>query len=259
MNTNRSTIRTIEILHHIAESPRQLTVTEISQALEIPKSTTHQILQTLVDIKILEGSQGKTFKLGIRFFEIALPAFARMDLRREGQSILEDLSANTEETVFMASYDGCEIVYLDQVMGSSLLRLSVNPGSRGPIHSTALGKAILASLPDDKVADLINNDGLEGYTDFTIQNLEQLVRDLDGARARGYAIDDRELLPDICCVAAPVLDAGNSPVAAISIASHSSRMNSSRIEKLGHMVQGAALNLSRRLGFQGKTLLSLNR
>ncbi len=254
MNTNRSTIRTIEILHHIADSPEQLTVTEISQALKIPKSTTHQIIQTLTGLKILEISRAKTFKLGIRFFEIALPTFSRMDLRREGQSILEDLSANTGETVFMAGFDGSEIVYLDQVMGSSLLRLSVNPGSRGPIHSTALGKAILASLPDGKVAGIVNDSDLKTYTEFTIHNLEMLMKDLSGTRSRGYSIDDRELLPDICCVAAPVVDASNGPVAAISIASHSSRMNASRIEHFGQMVQDSALNLSRRLGYQGKTL-----
>ena len=139
MNTNRSTVRTIEILHLIADSHQQLTVTDISKVLEIPKSTTHQIVQTLVELKMLETSRSKTFRLGIRFFELALPAFARMDLRREGQPILENLSTETGESVFMATYDGNEVVYLDQVMGPSLMRLSVNPGSRGPIHSTALG------------------------------------------------------------------------------------------------------------------------
>jgi DNA-binding IclR family transcriptional regulator len=256
MNTNRSTVRTIEILHYIAESTQQLTITELSQALDIPKSTTHQIVQTLVELKMLEVSRSKTFRLGIRFFELALPAFARMDLRREGQPILDELSDKTGESVFMASYDGPEIVYLDQVMGNSLMRLSVNPGSRGPIHSTALGKAILAAMPDDKILELTGGGSLETHTEFTIQNHEQLVADLRAARVRGYTIDDRELFPDICCVAAPVMGASEMPKAAISIVSHSSRMNASRIEKLGEMVHEAAVNLSRRMGFQGKRLFN---
>ena len=199
MNANRSTIRTIEILHLIAESSQQLTITEISQALSIPKSTTHQIVQTLVDLKMLETGRAKTFRLGIHFFELALPAFARMDLRREGQPILDNLSHATGESVFMATYDDDEIVYLDQVMGPSLMRLSVNPGSRGPIHSTALGKAILAALDDKRVQEITGGGSLQAHTDFTIQTHEQLMEDLKSARARGYAVDDRELLPDICC------------------------------------------------------------
>ena len=256
MSTNRSTVRTIEILHHIADSHQQLTITEISQALNIPKSTTHQIVQTLVDLKMLETSRSKTFRLGIRFFELALPAFANMDLRREGQPILEELSNDTGESVFMASYDGPEIVYLDQVMGNSLMRLSVNPGSRGPIHSTALGKAILAALPREKVIEITGGGDLDAHTEFTIQNHAQLMDDLDSARVRGYSIDDRELFPDICCVAAPVLDSSDEPVAAISIVSHSSRMNASRIERFGKMVHASALNLSRRMGYQKQTLFN---
>jgi DNA-binding IclR family transcriptional regulator len=254
MNTNRSTVRTIEIMHLIASSSNELTITEISHTLNIPKSTTHQIIQTLQELKILENSKPKTFRLGIRFFEMALPAFARMDLRREAESILEDLSAKTGESVFMATHDGDQIVYLDQVMGPSLLRLSVNPGTRGPIHCTALGKAILASFPNEKVTEILGKKRLERFTDFTIQNHEQLINDLNKTRVRGFAIDDRELFPDISCIAAPVLRSAGEPAAAISIVSHSSRMNSSRIEELGVLLQEAVLNLSRRLGFEGQKL-----
>ena len=82
------------------------------------------------------------------------------------------------------------------------------------------------------------------------------MEDLKGTRLRGYAIDDRELFPDIACVAAPVIGSSAEPVAAISVVSHSSRMNASRIDKLGQMVQEAAMNLSRRLGYQGRKLFN---
>jgi len=256
MNKNRSTVRTIEILQLISSNPNGLTITEVSQALGIPKSTTHQIIQTLHDLKTLEISRFKTYRLGIRFLEMALPAFANMDLRREAEPILEDLSSKSGESVFMAAYDGNEIVYLDQVMGPSLLRLSVNPGTRGPIHCTALGKAILASLPDDKAIEIIGEGPLERFTDFTIQSRDQLMADLKNTRKRGFAIDDRELFPDISCIAAPVFGSTGEVNAAISIVSHSSRMNSSRIEKLGALLQEAVLNLSRRLGFQGHKIFN---
>jgi DNA-binding IclR family transcriptional regulator len=256
MNINKSTVRTIEILHLIANSSQPLTITEISQTLKIPKSTTHQILQTLFELRILELGKSKTYRLGIRFFELALPAFARMDLRREAESILEGLSSKSGESVFMATYDGAEIVYLDQVMGPSMLRLSVNPGSRGPMYCTALGKAILAALPDDTVLEIITEESLKRFTDFTIQSREQLLADLKKTRKRGFAIDDRELFADISCIAAPVFGSTGEPTAAISIVSHSSRMNTSRIEQLGTLLQEAVLNLSRRLGYQGPKIFN---
>jgi len=256
MNTNKSTVRTIEILHLIAASQKHLTVTEVSQALKIPKSTTYQILQTLVELRILENSNSKTYQLGIRFFEISLPAFARMDLRREAQPILEELSARTGETVFMATHDSGEIVYLDQVMGPSLLRLSVNPGTRGPIHCTALGKAILAAMPEERVAEITGGGELPTCTEFTLCSHQDLMADLKSTRTRGYAVDDRELLPDISCVAAPVYGAKGEVLAAISIVGHSSRMNSGRLETLGGFVREAALKLSLRLGYQDRRLFT---
>jgi len=254
MKENTASIRTIQILHLVAASQHGLTITEISQALKIPKSTTYQILHTLAGIKVLEVNRDKTFHPGIRFYEIALPTLDHMDLRREGQSILESLGAQSGETVFMATHDAGEVVYLDQVEGPSMLRLSVSRGSRGPMHCTALGKAILAALDEAEVRRIIGNGKLPAETEFTITDYDRLMADLKAARERGFAVDQRELQPDISCVAAPVYDASGAPVAALSIASHTSKMTPERINVLGEYVWEAALNLSRRLGFQGPRL-----
>lgn len=124
------------------------------------------------------------------------------------------------------------------------------------MYCTALGKAILAALPDVTVLEIIAEKSLKRFTDFTIQSREQLLADLKKTRKRGFAIDDRELFADISCIAAPVFGSTGEPTAAISIVSHSSRMNTSRIEQLGTLLQDAVLNLSRRLGYQGPKIFN---
>lgn len=256
MNMNKSSIRTIEILHSIAANPSQLTLTEISRRLNIPKSTTYQILMTLVSLKVLEIDKDKTFRLGIRFFEIALPSFDRMDLRRVARPIMEELSKDVGETVFLATHDAGEIIYLHQVEGPTRLRLSVTIGTRGPMHCTALGKAILAALPEHRVRQITGGGALTAETRFTLKTHASLLEDLRGTRARGYAIDISELQDDIACVGAPLYDSSSYPIGALSVAGPVSSFNGERLKWIGEQLQAAALGLSRRLGF-GKEALYL--
>lgn len=254
MNVNNSTVRTIQILHLISNQTRPLTITEISQTLGIPKSTTYQILQTLVNIKVLEIDGNKTFRLGIRFYEIALPSFNRMDLKREAGSIMEELRDRSGETVFLAAHDADGIIYLDQVEGPTMLRLSVTLGTRGPFHCTALGKAILAALSDDRILEITGGGALPPETKFTLTNHDRLMDDLRATRLRGFAVDNQELQEDISCVGAPVYNAKNEPVGALSIAGHSSRINGRALDQLGKLVRDAALRLSLRLGYGNRSL-----
>lgn len=249
MNINNSTVRTIEILNLISTHPKQLTVTQISQSLKIPKSTAHQILQTLVALKVLETGSDKTFRLGIRFFEIALPSFDRMDLRRAARPIMEELSQKVGETVFLATHDAGEIIYLHQVEGPTMLRLSVTIGTRAPMHCNALGKAILAALPEGQVRKITGGGTLRPEAEFTLTDHDQLMADLRATRKRGYAIDNQELQTDISCVGAPVYNSSGYPVGALSVAGHSASMSGERLKGCGKNVKEAALFLSRRLGF----------
>ncbi|MCG8377102.1 MAG: IclR family transcriptional regulator [Chlorobiales bacterium] len=252
MKLNKSTLKTIDILNLVATGSQGLTITEISQQLAIPKSTTYQILQTLVEAGILEVDRNKTFRFGLRFYEIALPACDQMDLRREARPIMEDLCTKTGESIHMATHDKGQIVYLEQVEGPALLRISAILGSRGPMHCTAMGKAILAGLPEEEVRGITGGGDLPLETANTIRTHDELLEDLREVRYRGYAIDEEELLPDIACVAAPIFSRDEiGPIAAVTIVGHHSRMPSNRIAFLGKQVIEAALKISRRLGYKG--------
>ena len=207
MKLNKSTLRTIDIINLVATTNQGLTITEISQQLGIPKSTTYQILQTLVEAKILEVDRDKTFKFGLRFYEIALPACGQMDLRREARPIMEDLCTKTGESIHLATWDSGQIVYLEQVEGPALMRISAILGSRGPMHCTAMGKAILAGLPEEEVRAITGGGDLPGETVNTIRTYEELMENLREVRYRGYASTERN-----SCRTSPVWPRPSSPV-----------------------------------------------
>jgi len=252
MRNNRSASRVIDILRLISTKDHALTISEISQTLGIPKSSTFEILYTLLEKNIVEiaNEDLKTFRLGLGLFEIVLSALAKTDLHREARPLLEMTGSKIGETVFLAVEDQGEMVYLDKVEGPSMLRTTANLGSRMPMHCVALGKALLAAYPKDKVKEIISRRKLVQRTKNTIINYSDLMKELDATRKRGYSIDNQEAAPDVFCVAAPVYDGLGKPVAAVSIATHASKMKSGRLREFAERIQNTALTISKRLGFQ---------
>jgi len=255
---NKSSARSMDILSHIAAKHDPVTITEISHALGIPKSSAFELLYTLIEKGYLEFADRnlKTFKLGIKVFQVGLAFLARTDVHREARPLLEALMASCKETAFLAVESNGQLVYLDKVEGTSSVRTSATLGSRNPMHCTGLGKALLAAYSDSKVEEIVRAAGMPSRTEYTITKLSALQRDLETTRQRGYAIDDRESEREVFCVAASISDMSGRPVAAISIASLASKMlgNPRRVAKFGNLIAETALSISRRIGFTGRRL-----
>ena len=256
MRINKSVSRAIEILQLISQNRNPLTIADISKSLRIPKSSTFEILHTLLekDIVEVENQNSKAFTLGLKLFEITLLALGKTDLHREARPMLEDLMYQTGETVFLAVEDGGEMVYLGKEEGPSMIRATAHLGSRMPMYCTGLGKALLAAYPEDRIREITGGGRLAPLTRNTIKHYDDLIKELDSIRRRGYSIDNQECILDVFCVAAPIYDQTETPVAAISIASQASKMDKEKLEKFAKLVPNAALNISRRLGFRGEKL-----
>jgi len=233
-----------------------MTISEISQALKIPKSSTFELLYTMVEKEYLqiEDENLKTFKLGIRLFQAGTSYLKKMDLNREARPLLEDMMKKSGETAFLAADVNGMVVYLDKVEGSSSTRTTSVLGSSNPMYCTGLGKALLAAYPEEKVRAITGGDSLKVVTENTLSCYDDLISDLREVRKRGYSIDNMENEEDVFCVAAPVYDRAAKPIAAISIASLASKINSSRLELFGNLVKNTALDISRRLGYMGDEL-----
>ena len=240
------------MLSLLAKSTKPLTQLEISQALGWPKSSTYELIYTLLEKGIVEfaNEDCKTFRLGLKVFEIGMSVLEKSDLPKIARPFLEQLSANAGETVFMAVEDKGAIVYLDRVEENTSITTTVGLGTRRPMHCTGLGKALLATYPASRVKEVWDLTDRIAYTANTIREYDVLARELEKTRARGYAIDNREMEDEIFCVAAPVYGRSDKAVGAISIAAIYLRMDEKKTELFGRMITETALAISKRLGFR---------
>lgn len=252
---NKSASRALDILELLALEKKPMALKEISTKLVLPKSSTFELLYTLANkgYLVIDDVRLKTFKLGIKTFQIGAAYIANTGLG-VATPHLEQLTSKSKETTFLAVEDKAEVVYLNKVESAFSVRLTATLGSRSPMHCTALGKAMLAGLPDEAVEIIVNDKGLLPRTKNTITDLCQLKAELEAIRKSGFAIDRRENEEEVICVAAPVYSKDSKLVAAISISTLASRINNERLNELSGMVVDAALKISSDLGYLDKTL-----
>jgi len=185
----------------------RLSLTQICRTLRIPKSTTFSILETLEAERIVEKDEPTgTFSLGIRLLELGQEAQKNFELRKVASPYLQQLNHALDETVHLTVLDDDEVLYVECFESSKRLRTYSVIGIRGPLHCTAVGKAILAFLDDDQKIRLVNRLELVKFTPNTITERKALLEDLDLVRRRGYSVDDVEHEEGVRCVGAPVYD-----------------------------------------------------
>lgn len=246
-----SVTKAFRIVELLAAKPNGgLSLAELSLQLGMPKSTTHRYLATLIALGLTERDGADRFRLGTKVVELAGSFLANSDLRTEGNAILDELAAKTGETVHLAVPSGGEVVYIAKVESIHALRMYSHIGARLPMHSTSLGKAIMAHLPAERIDEILLTP-MTARTPRTITSPRELTLELEHIRQQGFAIDDEENETGVCCVGAAVLDYMADPVAAVSISGPNNRMSRERCVTLGPMVRDAAMSVSRRMGYTG--------
>lgn len=252
---NKSAERTINVLDFFAQAKRPLTLGEIGKHLELPKSSCFDLVYTLVQCGALEVDNEvlKTYRLGTKMFSIGAAVLDRNDLVTVSRNIMTSLASTINETVYLAVRDKNEIVYVEKVECNEPIRSTMTVGSRNTLHASGLGKAILAACEDPESELSVP---LKQYTPHTICELPALLADLESTRRRGYAIDDREDMEFIKCVAAPILNRSGTVIAALSVSGLDVRMNDEKTARAGELVKSAALDISRRMGYTGVELFN---
>ncbi|MGN9838914.1 IclR family transcriptional regulator [Nonomuraea sp. H19] len=243
-NQSSSLRRALAVLDHVREHTG-LSLTQLAEALELSKSTVLRLSVPLIEARLLERDR-KTgaYRLGHGTLRLGQAYLATLDLRAVAAEESHRLMSEVRETVHLVVYDPPHVVYIDKVENSANVRMASRIGSRGPVHATAVGKAILAWQPDEAIAELV----LEPRTKHTITDPERLRAELAAIRRRGYAVDDRENEPEVRCVAAPIFNHNDAVSAAISVSGLTSRITAARVRELGPVVAGAAARISRKLG-----------
>ena len=243
--------RGLDLLECLRAGPRPMTAGELTDALRLPRTTVHELLQTLVERGCVEpaGDAPRRYRLGLRLFELGNAYAAGLDLPREAGLVAAEVSGSCLETVHVAVRDGGDVVYVAKADSTHSVRMVSTLGGRLPAHVTAVGKMLLAALPDSELARLYPpGRRLAGMTPASIRSPAALRRELERVRREGLAFDHCESNPDVNCVAAAVRDHRDATVAALSISVPILRWDDRREAELAELARTGAARLSARLG-----------
>jgi DNA-binding IclR family transcriptional regulator len=242
--------RSLGILELLCSNGPELSLIELSEQLQLHKSTTHRLVGVLEQHRFVEksSSSGK-YKLGLKLFELGSKAIAHLDWRERARRYLQRLAFDTGETAHLCILDDGEVLYLEKVEAPRTVRVPSIVGRRYPAHCGAAGKTLLAFQPEDEIDDLIKRRGLKAYTRNTFTTPAQLRDGLRLVREQGYAIDNEEFEEGLECIGAPIRDYSGKVVAAISIAGPTFRITEDKLPVLARYVIEAAQELSADLGY----------
>ena len=245
--------RALNILEVMAQEGAAMTVTELSEKVGLKISTVHRLLTTLGHRGyVKQDSDSSKYRLGLKMLEIGNAALYHFDIRTIARPYLEELVERCNETANLAMLDGIDVVYIDQVESHNMIivKMFAQPGNRGPVHSTASGKALLAYLPPDKLETALSQVEFVRYTSETITDREQLEKELQRIRLEKYALDWGEMEEHVRCIAAPVFDHEGKVVASISVSGPSNRITTHYMKnELVDIVIGVADRISRNMGY----------
>lgn len=240
--------RGIAVLDALAASNDPLSLAALTARVALPKSTVLGICATLVHGGLLARRADGSYQLGVRIVDLAHAYLSKADVTTEFVASFDALPPMPEETVVLAVLDGLDVVYVACRNGTHGLSLNYRIGMRLPATCTASGKALLATISDETVADRYRGS-LQSLTDFSITAMPRLLADLADARERGYAEDREETRVGMCCIGAPVFDASRRhAIAAVAISMVSAEFDSPKRDETIRRVRDLAAHLSSRLG-----------
>jgi IclR family acetate operon transcriptional repressor len=221
----QSVERALDVLQTLAADAKPLRLVEVQTRTGLQKTIALRLLRTLESAGFVEQEPTTGgFQIGLRAFEVGQAYSRGGSLILRIRPHLQRLIEGSPHTAYLATLDGLEIVYLATVEGTGPLRVHVAPGRRNPAYATAVGKALLAELPDGEILERARRFGLRRLTPTTITSPTRLVRHLREVRTLGYALNLEEAYPGIGSIAATARDASGRAIAGISFAYATSLM-----------------------------------
>ena len=221
-NRIQATSVTFEVLEGLKEL-NGAGVTELATHLDMSKSNVHNYLSTLHEEEFV-AKEGTTYDLGLRFMDFARYVRQKQAIYDVAKPELDKLADETGELVNLLVEEHGRGVYLYRAEGEQSVKVDATIGHRVYLHNTALGKAILAEMSDDRVAEIVERHGLPATTDRTVTDRDELFERLETARERGVAFDLEERLEGLNCVARAMTDDRGDVLGAISVSGPASRM-----------------------------------
>ncbi len=246
-----SLARGLSVLSSFSIERPALSLTDVSQHLDLNKTTALRILSTLESLGYVKRDpQTKLYQPALAVFKLGFVVLDTLEVRQVARPYLKRLADEVKETVNLVILDNYEAVYIDRVGSKYTVNASRPIGSRSPVHCTSTGKALVAFLPPDQLEQTVAGIDWIRYTENTILTPGALRQDLEMARQNGYSVSRGELIPDLWAVAAPIYGNDGQVTAAVNISIPAHRASDKKIKsQFGPRVVKAGNEISRALGY----------
>jgi len=232
----------------IAEKKEELSLTEITSAVGMNKNAVFRLLFTLTQSGFLKRlpDNGK-YQLSVKCVELGRAARLAHDLRKLALPYLRELWKEFGDTVNLAVLDQGQICYLEVLESPHRFKLVAHPGDRDPVHSTALGKSMMAYLPAERVKQLLRRRGMPKFTPRTITTWAHFRKELSKIRRQQYALNDGETVEASRCVAVPIFGGKGNVLAAMSVSGTAARITDDRIPRISHSLVKYSAEISKQI------------
>lgn len=238
--------RGLLILEFLAQSRRGVTLSQLTRKLQLPRSTGHALLLTYQRTGYVQRCE-KTgrYCLGFRLQALANQALCGTNLRSQAAPLLHQLMQETGLTVHLAVMEDGDVILIDRIEAPRTPHLATWVGKRMGLHCTALGKVLIAELPESIFDELIRKHGLMRHNENTISSRRTLRLSCESVQRLGYATDDEEEEIGVCCIGAPVRNSSGDVIAAISVSGTKSQLEN--IPAMAAQVMAVAAALTRQI------------
>jgi DNA-binding IclR family transcriptional regulator len=234
--------RGIAVLACFTPRAHTLTLSELSQKSKLPMSSTHRVVAELTTGGFLVRGKDKRYRIGTRMWSIAQLAPVSDQLRDRSLPTLARLYEETGENITLAVLDRGQALYVDRLVGEKTIPSASRAGGHLPLHTTGVGKVLLAYLDKEKIDSYLSRP-LQRPTPYSVTDPEKLQVELAEVRQRGYAVARQEMTPGSGSVAVPILRRGRC-IAAVGVVSHLNKLD---VPHLVEILNQAALSIAREL------------
>ncbi len=240
--------RALNLLRLIAEADG-LPLSELSQQLDIPAPTAYRLLSTLQTHGVAAFDEStQHWLVGVETFRMGSAFLRRTRIADMGRHFMQELMEICGVTVNLAIEQDGDVVFVSQVESAEPIRAFFRPGTRGDIHASGSGKALLAEFSSRRVKSIVENKGLRQFTEHTLVDIGTLQNELAEIRRRGWSVDNEEKNLGMRCVASAIYNEYGEAIAGVSVSGPTVRVTKERIAEFGPQVRDCALRITESIG-----------
>ena len=241
--------RSLDIIELVAAAQQGLGISQIAEKSALPKATVHRLVTALCTRGYLQKDHGNNYQVGIKLIEVASYSINELELQTEVRPYLKEIVQQLNLTAHLGVLDQDKVVYVEKQDLFSRFGLYAQIGYRIPAYCSSMGKCLLSSLPEEKLAEALRGCHFTRFTVHTITDFKTLKRELQKTRSRGWAMDDQEERLGQRCIGAPIYDYRGEMIAAISASGNLETLPDEKISTVAAYVMRIAREISRKIGY----------